>query len=143
MAKLYKEYPHGCSDKQISKAIEDYANEITTSEGDLNTVLQLTPLMVVGHAELQSRQTKRITRVSVGLGILSIVIAGIALWVSIASNWTNSDSQTQQLELLKAIQHQVQMQNNGSDLLRQQLETLKAIHSELQTPAHQTDTRKK
>jgi hypothetical protein len=143
MTKLYKDYPHGCSDKQISKAIEDHANEITAAGGDINTVLRLTPLMVVGHAELQSRQTKRITRVSVGLGMLSIVIACIALWVSIAGNWTNSDSQKQQLELLKAIQHEVQTQNSGSDLQRQQLETLKAIHFELQTQAHQSDTRKK
>jgi hypothetical protein len=137
MAKLVKEYPHGCSDKQISKAIEDYANEITASGGDINTVLRLTPLMVVGHAELQSRQTKRITQVSVGLGILSIVIAGVALLVSILGNRSNTDSQNQQLELLKTIQRDVQKQNT-SDMQKQQLETLKAIHSELQN-----DNRKK
>src|SRR5438128_10899103 len=108
MAKFYEEYPHGCSERQISQAIADYADEITTSEGNINTVLRLAPLIVVGHAELQSRQTKRVTRLSIGLGVLSLAIAGIALWVSIASNWTNADSQRQQLELLKAIHHEVQ-----------------------------------
>jgi len=144
MAKIYEDYPHGRSEEQISKAIEDFADEITASDGDINTVLRLTPLIVIGHAELQSRQTRRITRVSVGLGILSIVMAGVALWVSIASNWTNSDSQKQELEFLKGIHHEVQLKNQESDWQKQQVEMLRAIHLELQTQnSRQSYTREK
>jgi len=144
MATLSKDYPHGGSEREISKAIEDFADEITLSEGDINTVLRLTPLIVIGHAELQSRQTKRITRVSIGLGILSIVMAAVALLVSMAGNWTNSDSQRQQLELLKGIHNELQLKNQDSEWQKQQVELLRAIHLELQTQnSQQIRTREK
>jgi hypothetical protein len=117
-------YPYGSDEKEISSALRGYADEIIASGGDVNTVLQLAPLIVIGHTELQSRQTNRVTRISVGLGILSLVIALVALWVSIANNRTETHWQTTQLELLNRIEADLKTRD---DLQTTQFDLLKNI----------------
>lgn len=117
-------YPYGCSEAQISKSLREYADQIIASDAQINTVLQLTPLIVIGNTELQSRQTKRVTRVSVGLGILSVLIAAVALWISITNNIASSKSRSTELELLKEIERDLQLHSN---LQMQQSELLKGI----------------
>ena len=105
---LGKSYPHGYTDKEISSKLREYANEIAGSGGNVNNVLRLAPLIVIGQTELQSRQTSRVTRISVGLGILSIVIALLALWVSIVNSRTDANWQREQSVLLRAIDQDLQ-----------------------------------
>jgi hypothetical protein len=59
MADLPLNYPHGASDEEILQALEDLGAHILKSGGDINVVLQLSPLVTIGQNELQARQAKR------------------------------------------------------------------------------------
>ncbi len=61
MANLPRNYPYGCSDRDISKAIKELSDDVLGSGANINRVLQMTPSIALGQNELQSRQTKRIT----------------------------------------------------------------------------------
>jgi len=113
MANLYPNYPYGCTEKDISKAIKEYSDEIIASRADINKVLQFTPLIALGQGELQSRQTRRITRLSLGLGFLSLIIAGAALLVSFMNTRSDEAWQKHQLELLNAIQTDINVQGKA------------------------------
>ena len=45
MANLYPNYPYGCTDKDIAKAIKEYSDEILAARADINKVLQFSPLL--------------------------------------------------------------------------------------------------
>ena len=133
------DYPYGCDDKRISSILREYANEIVASDGNVNKVLQLAPLIVIGQAELQGRQTSRISRISVGLGVLSIVIAVVALWVSIANSRTDASWRTSQSEVLKTIHHDLQ---TCYELQTRQLEFVKNIDRGVYKIANEDKKRK-
>jgi len=137
---LPEKYPYGCSEKEISSALRKYAGEIIASEGNVNKVLQLAPLIVIGHTELQSRQTSRITGISVGLGILSLVIAIVALWVSIANSRTDAYWQTTQSEMLRTIGQDV---HSSRDLQAADVELLKSIEHDIQHMANEKRSKEK
>ena len=123
MANLYPNYPYGCSDKDIAKAIKEYSDEMLAARADINKVLQFSPLIAVGQNELQSRQTKRITFLSLGIGLLSLVIAGIALWVSFMNTRSNEAWENKQLESLNAIHSDLNAQSKAvlDELKKQEL----------------------
>lgn len=125
---LPRNYPYGCGDQQIALMLREYADEIAASGGNVNKVLQLAPLIVIGQSELQGRQTSRVTRISFGLGVLSVVIALVALWVSIANSRTDANWQASQSEGLKTIHRDLQA---GYDLQTMQLELLRSINDHL------------
>ena len=83
MANIYKNYPHGLPDKQLTMAIEEYANDINNSGANINTVLQFSPYISLGLNELQGRQNKRIAWFSFGIGLVSLVVAAVALYIAI------------------------------------------------------------
>ncbi len=83
MENVYPNYPRGLPDKKLIEVIDEYANEINQSGVNINKVLQLSPYISLGLNELQSRQSKRVTRISLGISILSLVIACFALYVSL------------------------------------------------------------
>ena len=123
-----RNYPYGCGDQQISLMLREYADEISASGGNVNKVLQLAPLIVIGQAELQGRQTRRVTRISLGLGILSVVIALVALWVSLSNSRTDATWQASQSEWLNTIHRDLQA---DYELRAMQLELLRSIDGSL------------
>jgi|GEM_PF-2044512 hypothetical protein len=128
-------YPYGCSDEVISASLKACADEIAASNAQTNKVLQLAPLIIVGHSELQNRQTKRITRLSIGLGVLSLIIAGVALWISVAGNSSNTRWQTTNLELLRGLNEQFE---SCARIQAQQVDVLKSIDQKTQTQNSKT-----
>lgn len=82
---LYKNFPIGCTDKELTTAISEYANEITKNKADINVVLQCSPLIQLGLGELQGRFTKRTMWASLVIAVLSIILSALALYVSIKS----------------------------------------------------------
>jgi hypothetical protein len=59
VASLPPNFPHGASDEEILEALESLGTDLLASGGNINSVLQLTPLVTIGQNELQSRQAKR------------------------------------------------------------------------------------
>ncbi len=55
-AKLYKGYPREMSNEEIVNVIKSYNEVIVGSKGDINKVLQFSPLIQLGENELQSRK---------------------------------------------------------------------------------------
>jgi len=103
MAKVYPKYPRGLSDKQLVDVIDEYANEINASRVDINKVLQFSPYISLGLNELQSRQSKRITRISFGISIVSLAIAVLALYVSLESSHSTNIFGARQVEILEEL----------------------------------------
>jgi uncharacterized coiled-coil protein SlyX len=103
MAIVYPNYPRGLSDKKLIEAIDEYANEINASRVNINTVLQLSPYISLGLNELQSRQSKRVTRISLGISVLSLFIAALALYVSLESGRSIDVSSARQTAILEEL----------------------------------------
>ena len=103
MANVYPNYPRGLSDKKLVDAIDEYANEINASRVDINKVLQFSPYISLGLNELQSRQSKRVTRISLGISVVSLSIAALALYVSLESGRSSDVSGARQVSILEEL----------------------------------------
>lgn len=104
MANLYKNYPEGMKDAEIIKCVREYTDEIIQSGAQVNTVWQLTPLIQLGQYELEKRQSMRITRLTIGVSIVSMFIAVVALWIALESNRDSNSWKQSQLGVLEDIQ---------------------------------------
>ncbi len=103
MATISVDYPHKLSDAELEKALHEYSLEIFSSQGNINKVMLYSPLIQLGQNELQGRQTKRATRLSIGASSLSIVIALLALYISLNSARVNDQWESGQINLLERI----------------------------------------
>lgn len=83
MVNLYKDYPHGMTNREISKTVTEYSKEIFAAQGQLNSVIMFTSLIILGQTELQGRTTKRIAYLSAGIALLSLLVSSAALYVSV------------------------------------------------------------
>jgi hypothetical protein len=45
MANLYPNFPVDCSDEDLKRALKEYSEEIYNKRANINTVLQLSPLI--------------------------------------------------------------------------------------------------
>jgi hypothetical protein len=108
MAKLTNNYPHGLSDKEIMECISGYSKEIFDNRQELPSALvQYAPLIQLGASELQGRQTKRATNLSIFVSIISLSIAGAALGVSYYSSKSSSRWEESQIKALNEIKSEV------------------------------------
>lgn len=85
MAQIKENYPAGCSEKEIKELLQGYSKDIYDARANINTVLALSPLLQMGLQELQGRQNKRITNLSLFISFLSLIISGVTLFFSICS----------------------------------------------------------
>lgn len=90
MAEININYPDKCTDKEIKKLISGYQKEIYDQRGHINSVLQMIPLIQAGLLEMQGRQNKKITYLSLFIGGMSLVVAAVALFITIDSGRMNS-----------------------------------------------------
>ena len=58
MANLPAGYPHGVSDDDIRRVLGELADDIYRSGGNINTTLQLGPLVSAGQMELLARDSR-------------------------------------------------------------------------------------
>ena len=103
MTTINSQYPYGMKDKEIAEAIKEYSAVIYNSKADINSVLRFSPLIQLGQTELQGRQTKRVTTLSIIVSIVSLLIAGSALYVSLYSSRVSSRWEGSQINLLKEL----------------------------------------
>lgn len=104
MATLYTNYPEGMKDGEIIKCVREYTDEIIRSGAQVNTVWQLTPLIQIGQYELEKRQAKRITRLTFGVSIVSMIVAVAALGIALEGSRDSNNWKQSQLEVLENIQ---------------------------------------
>ena len=83
MAQVREHYPYRCTDEEIKELIQDYSKEIYDSRANINTVLAMSPLLQLGLQELQSRQNKNITYLSLGVSTISLIVSAVTLYVSL------------------------------------------------------------
>lgn len=144
MANVYPNYPRGLSDKNLVEAIDEYANEINASRVDINKVLQFSPYISLGLNELQSRQSKRVTRISLGISIVSLAIAALALYVSLESGRTSDISGARQVTILEELnKNMLENQKLFAEAIKAKkfVPEKKAANSSLITGARQTTVR--
>jgi hypothetical protein len=103
MQNLKPNYPHGSTKREIETVIRDYSKQIAEDEGDINTVLQLTPIILLGQSEIQGRFNKTTIGISLGVAFLSLLISGVALWVAFYSDSSNAGWEERQLKFLEQI----------------------------------------
>ena len=117
MANIFEGYPRSLRTKLLVEAIDEYADEINSSRADINKVLQFAPYISLGINELQSRQSKRVTRISFAVSILSLTVAGAALYVTYENSLASSIQERNQLEILRKLDSRLEiMQSQDSSL---------------------------
>lgn len=112
MADLKENHPLGFENKEIEDLVNQYAVEIFERRANPNAILQFSPLIQLEHNELQGRQTQSATRLSVGVSILSLLIAGMAVYVSLAAFLSSERWKEEQLEMLSQVQKATLNANN-------------------------------
>jgi hypothetical protein len=109
---IHKQYPHGLTTREIQASIREYAEAMTKAGGKIDQVLQFSPLIMLGQQELQTRTNRRVTGLSLGIAILSLLTSGAALYVSHASQAPGRHWELQELQALRqlrsALQHQTE-----------------------------------
>lgn len=79
MSQLQKNYPLKSTDKEIKELLSGYSDDIFNSNGDINIILRLSPLIQIGLQELQDRQNKKIIKTSLFISFMSLIISGFTL----------------------------------------------------------------
>jgi hypothetical protein len=103
MPSIYSNYPHGLPTKKLEAAIREYSDAINLSGANINTVLQFSPYISLGLNELQNRQNSRVTRVSIGIGIVSLIVSIFAFYVAIDAARSGDASTARQIKLLETL----------------------------------------
>ncbi len=83
MAQIIEHYPYGCTDEKIKELVQGYSKEIYDSRANINTVMAMSPLLQLGLQELQDKQNKNITYLSLGVSTVSLIVSAVTLYVSL------------------------------------------------------------
>ena len=111
MANISKNYPSGSTDGQIYQVIKELSEEVLNSGANINTVLQLTPLINLGQNELQkrildksSKEVSKLEKIAIVIASVSIILSAIAIYFSFQSVKSSKRWENNQIELLEQIQ---------------------------------------
>lgn len=100
-------YPRQCSQDQIAGVIRTAQDQLETQHYSINAVMQWSPIIQLGLAELQDRAAKRSTRlakVTLAIVIVSVILSLFVGVVSFLSLRSNKEWQERQLDLLERIE---------------------------------------
>jgi hypothetical protein len=100
-------------DNEIEEAIKSYLDEIIKSGSEDNVVIQCYPLIALGQYELSKRQTRRITLITQFVGIVSLLVAGVALYISVQNTSSSSRWEQRQIEYLSMLQTKLDSINSN------------------------------
>ena len=110
MANIPKNYPSGSTDEEIYQAIKELSADVLNSGANINTVLQLTPVVNLGQNELQkrilersSKETSKLEKIAIVIASVSIILSAIAIYFSYQSVKSSERWENNQIELLKQI----------------------------------------
>jgi hypothetical protein len=101
------DFPQGMSNKQLQAAVNDYLAKVRESGSQENIVIQCYPLIALGLNELQARQNKIVTCISIFIGGVSLIVAGVALYISIAGTDSSDKTSARQVALLEELNKNV------------------------------------
>lgn len=118
MAQINSNYPEKCSNKEIKELMKGFREEIHNQRAHINTVLQFAPLIQLGISELNSRQSKKNSWISIGLGVVSLAVAGIALLISLQNTKFDGSWKTKQLNSLERINQTANQQGEKLNILQ-------------------------
>ena len=128
MAHIHKDYPEGQSNKELRNTIKEYADDIFKSKGNINTVLQLSPLLQLGRDELQSRQGKWYMRFTLIIAGLSFLISIAAVYLAISASSSSSEWETNQLKLIERLIEVTRAQSQAQlSIAESRLSTMKEM----------------
>ena len=110
MATIPTNYPSDSTDEQIYQVIKELSGEVLNTGANINTVLQLTPLINLGQNELQkrildrsSKETSKLEKIAIIIASVSIILSAIAIYFSYQSVKSSERWENNQIELLKQI----------------------------------------
>ena len=128
MASIPTNYPSESTDGEINSVIKELSLEIVNSGGNINTVMQLSPIISLGQTEMQKRildgnrsvtselhaevkrqsesserNEKASKRISLAAIILSVVSIAISIYFSVQSDRQNKEWQQTQTSLLQQL----------------------------------------
>ncbi len=103
-------YPHGSSDEELKETMTAFSTAILTGGVNINTVLQLSPLIQAGQNELTHRMVTRSNRSSMRAAIAALVVSAVSMILAAGAVYYARDAshssqqwQEQQLPLLEAL----------------------------------------
>ena len=110
MAEILNNYPTGCTEEQINQIVKELSSSIVTSGGNINSVMQLAPLVQLGQNELQKRiieksvrNSERAANIAVGLSIFSVLLTLVAIGLAYLSFQSDEDWKKEETQLLTSI----------------------------------------
>ncbi len=98
-----EDFPQSMSNKQLRRVIKGYLSQVKESGAQENVVIQCYPLIALGLNEQQARQNKLVTWISIGVGVVSLVVAAVALRISIDGARLSDESSARQIALLEEL----------------------------------------
>ena len=128
MATIPANYPDGSSDNEIKTAIREMQDDLASAKYSINAVLQFSPLINLGQFELERRQSTAILKQSRVVSGISILIALLAVGISVAGNISSSEWESVQLKALSSINSNTKI----APLLHDQKQTLESISVQLE-----------
>jgi hypothetical protein len=110
MATISENYPDRQSDQEIRQTIKGFSDEMFKAKFSINSVMQYSPLIQLGHDELQNRQSKRYMKGSFAMAGFSLLISIIAVCIAISSSRVSSRWEDKQLPLLQQLINETKTQ---------------------------------
>jgi type VI protein secretion system component VasK len=121
---IHSNYPHGMNNREIEEHVRKYLDEIVKSGSDDNVVIQCYPLIALGQYELSKRQNNRITKISICISGVSLLIAIIALCISLMGTSSHSSWENAQIKELKAIEEKLDNIHSSSKDMVQEMKAM-------------------
>lgn len=122
MSEIPQGYPNSCKSNEIKSAVRTFTEELNSigleksaSIPQINKRSQLVALIQLGLSELQNRQTKWITWFAAFATILSLIVAGSALYVSLTVSKSSARWENEQLEILGTINNNIRSSSVNID----------------------------
>ncbi len=136
MATIPANYPYGSTDEQIQQAVKELSDDIVNSAANINTVLQLAPLVQLGQNELQKRvaeksakTAEKAERIAIGIAAFSIILSFVAIGFSYASFKSDENWQKEETRLLGETEKEI---ISGQEANKTTNEILNGIKADLE-----------
>ena len=133
MATIPTNYPYESTDEQIQQAVKELSDDIVKSEANVNTVLQLAPLVQLGQNELQKRileksakTAEKAEKTAIGIAGFSVVLSLVAIWFSYLSFKTDDNWQKEETRLLGVIGQEIKNEQEANKTTNEILNGIKA-----------------
>lgn len=102
-----KDFPRGMGDKELEDVIKEHVDIVINTDSE-NVIFQYYPLIILGQHELEKRGNKRITKRTIGISIVSLLVAGVALYLAHTNSRSSENWERQQMEAFAGITKQLE-----------------------------------